>query len=241
MALLSPKNKKINRPMSIFNHVPATNLPVMKAQTQASGKRFYTTPAGMVYPSITTMLGHKEKPWLNDWRNSLGHDKAAKETKRASERGDAIHKLIEIYLSNNLTDKILRNYEPEQIAGFNQVKLRLNKVDNIYCQETALYSDELKIAGRVDCIAEYNGIPSIIDFKTSTNVKYESTIEDYKLQCTAYSLCFFELTGIFLERYVILMSVEKGMVPMVFEGKISSQHILDLKNRIDQYYVDTNR
>jgi hypothetical protein len=237
MALLTHKNKKINRPMNKFNHVPVTNLPDMKVQTQASGKRYYTTPAGIVYPSITTMLGHKEKPWLEDWRNSLGHDKAAKETKRAGERGDAIHKIIEIYLSNKLTDKALRSYEPEQIAGFNQVKLRLNKVDNIRAQEVAIYSDTLRVAGRIDCIGEYEGTLSIIDFKTSTNVKDKGMIEDYFLQTTAYAIMWAEITGEPIEDIAIIMAVEKGMAPMLFREKID-KYVSPLLKRIDEYYKD---
>ncbi len=190
-----------------FIHVPTLNLPEMKVKNQIDGKRFYTTPAGISYPSITTLLGHKEKPWLNDWRNSLGHDKAAKETKRASERGDAIHKLIEIYLSNKLTPEVARKYDHEYIAGFNQVKLRLNKVNNIRAQEVAIYSDTLKVAGRIDCIGEYDGTLSIIDFKTSTNVKDKGMIEDYFLQTTAYAIMWSEIIGEPIEDIAIIMAV----------------------------------
>lgn len=223
--------------MSKFNHVPTQNLPEMTVINQPNGKRYYITPTGVPYPSITTMLGHKEKPWLDDWRNSLGHDKAAKETKRASERGDAIHKLIEIYLSNKLTYDITRKYDAEHVAGFNQVKLRLNKVDNIRAQEVAIYSDVLKVAGRIDCIGEYDGILSIIDFKTSTNVKDKAMIDDYMLQTTAYAIMWAEITGEPIENIVIVMSVEKGMVPMLFQEKID-KYVSPLLKRIDEYYED---
>lgn len=221
--------------MSNFNHVPTKNLPEMKVKNQIDGKRYYTTPAGITYPSITTLLGHKEKPWLNDWRNSLGHDKASKETKRASDRGDAIHKLIEIYLSNKLTSEVTRGYEPEHVSGFNQMKLRLNKVDNIRAQEVAIYSDVLKVAGRIDCIGEYDGKLSIIDFKTSTNVKDKGMIEDYFLQTTAYAIMWAEVIGEPVEDVTIIMSVEKGMAPMLFSEKID-KYISPLLKRIDEYY-----
>lgn len=223
--------------MSSFNHVPVKTLPEMKVKTQIDGKRYYTTPDGNKYPSITTLLGHKEKPWLVDWRNSLGHDKAAKETKRASERGDIIHKLIEIYLSNKLTSEITRKHDPEHIAGFNQVKLRLNKVDNIRAQEVALYSDTLKVAGRIDCIGEYDGKLSVIDFKTSTNVKDKGMIEDYFLQTTAYAIMWAEIIGEPIEDVTIIMSVEKGMAPMLFREKID-KYVSPLLKRIDEYYKD---
>lgn len=223
--------------MNEFTHVPTLNLPDMKVTNQPNGKRFYTTPAGIKYPSITTILGQKEKPWLDDWRNSLGHVKAAKETKRASERGDAIHKLIEIYLSNKLTYDITRTYDAEHVAGFNQVKLRLNKVDNIRAQEVAIYSDALKVAGRIDCIGEYDGKLSVIDFKTSTNVKDKGMIDDYFLQTTAYAIMWAEIIGEPIEDITIIMSVERGMAPMLFQEKID-KYVSPLLMRIDEYYKD---
>jgi CRISPR/Cas system-associated exonuclease Cas4 (RecB family) len=235
---ISVENKPINIGMSPFAHKPITNLPIVKVENNPGGKRYYVTPEGNKYPSVTTMLGHKEKPWLNDWRNSLGVDKAAKETKRASERGDAIHKLIEIYLNNKLDYNITKVYDPEYIAGFNQVKLRLNTIDNIRAQEIPLYSDTLKVAGRIDCIAEYEGVLSVVDFKTSTNVKYEDMIQDYFLQTTAYAIMWHEITGEPIEDLVIIMSVEKGLVPLVFKDKID-KYVKPLLLRINDYYKDT--
>ena len=223
--------------MGKFNHLPRPSLPELKVQTLPNGKRHYTTPEGNRYPSITTVLGDKAKPWLTEWRNSLGHEKADKETKRAGERGDAIHALAEHYLNNTLTSDVTRPYKPEHVNLFNQVKLRLNKVDNIRIQETALFSDILKVAGRVDCIGEYEGVLSIIDFKTSTNSKDKSMIEDYYLQCTAYALMWEEQTGEAIEDLTILMSVEKGMVPLVFKEKVH-KYISPLSKRIKQYYED---
>jgi len=231
------ENKTINRVMSPFTHKPMQNLPIVKVQNNVGGKRYYITPNGDRYPSITTMLGHQEKPWLEDWRTSLGREKADKETKRATERGDAIHKLIEIYLNNKLTFDITKGYDSEYIAGFNQVKLRLNKVDNIRAQEVALYSDTLKVAGRIDCIAEYDGVLSVVDFKTSTNMKNENMIHDYFLQTTAYAIMWAEVTGEPIEDIVILMSVERGMAPLVFKEKID-KYIKPLLIRIDEYYRD---
>jgi len=231
------ENKTINRVMSPFTHKPMQNLPIVKVQNNVGGKRYYITPNGDRYPSITTMLGHQEKPWLEDWRTSLGREKADKETKRATERGDAIHKLIEIYLNNKLTFDITKGYHSEYIAGFNQVKLRLNKVDNIRAQEVALYSDTLKVAGRIDCIAEYDGVLSVVDFKTSTNMKNENMIHDYFLQTTAYAIMWAEVTGEPIEDIVILMSVERGMAPLVFKEKID-KYIKPLLIRIDEYYRD---
>lgn len=228
---------KIVRSSGNFTHLPKPTLPTLKVVTLPNGKRYYTVPEGNKYPSITTVLGAQEKPWLTDWRNSLGKEKADAETKRAGERGDAVHKLAEIYLNNELTSEVLKPYKPELIGWFNKVKINLNKVDNIRTQESALYSDVLGVAGRVDCIGEYEGVLSIVDFKTSTNAKVKAMITDYYLQTTAYALMWEELTGEHIDDIVIVMSVEKGMGPLIFKEKVH-KYISPLAKRIKQYYKD---
>lgn len=208
-------------------------LPELTAKTLPSGIRHYTTPEGNQYPSVTTVLGHKEKPWLEDWRNMLGKEKADKEQKRCADRGTAVHELVERYLNNE--EDFTRGYKSEYVKGFNQLKFRLNRINNIRTQEAALYSDTLRLAGRVDCIGEYDGVPSIIDFKTSNNNKDREMIEDYFLQCTAYAIMWFEMTGESIQDITILMTVEKGMVPLVFQDKID-KYVSPLLQRIDEYY-----
>lgn len=218
----------------MFKHVGApTTLPELKAKTLPTGIRHYATPEGEHYPSVTTMLGAKEKPWLNDWKNMLGAEKAAKETKRCADRGSAVHELVEKYLNNE--DDFTRGYDSKYVKGFNQLKYRLNHIDNIRTQEAALYSDSLRLAGRVDCVAEYDGVLSIVDFKTSNNNKDIEMVQDYFLQCTAYAVMWCEMTGEPIDNIVILMYVEKGMVPLVFQDKID-KYVKPLLKRIDEYY-----
>lgn len=202
----------------MFKYIDVPILPKLKVENSATGRRYYITPNGDKYPSITTILGAKDKPHLIKWRHMLGDKAATKETKRCADRGTAIHDMCEKYLYNNQTPTAGHN--ALHIRGFNQLKFRLNKISDIRAQEIALYSDYLKVAGRVDCIACYDDIPSIIDFKTSTNNKDISMIDEYFKQTTFYSLAWEELTGELIENLVIIMSVEKGMVPMVFKQKL---------------------
>lgn len=195
--------------------------------------RFYTTPAGNKYPSITTILSHGEKPWLTDWRNSLGPVKADKEMRRAAERGTAVHLMLERRLQNDSNPT--RDQHVDHIAEFNSLKFHVKKVNNILLQEAALYSDVLKVAGRVDCIAEYDGKLAIIDFKTSNRDKNRNMIQDYFLQTTAYALMVGEMYDIHIEDIVILMSVERGAVPLMFKGKVDD-YIQPLVERINKYY-----
>ncbi len=197
------------------------------------GKRWYTTPSGVKYPSITTILGAKEKPWLKDWKNMLGPDKAKKEMKRAANRGTAVHLLAERYLNNE--EDPTRGEPALAKKLFNQLKFRLNKINNIRAQEVPLYSDTLRIAGRVDCIAEYEGVLSVIDFKTSTNNKDIEKVQDYFLQCTAYALMYDEMFDVFIEDFVVLITVEKGIMPLMFKDKIDN-YVEPLVERINMFY-----
>jgi len=220
----------------VFTHTGHAPIPELTV-SNVGGKRHYVTPDGHKYPSITTVLGSKEKPWLDNWQKMLGDKKAEKEKKRATDRGNAIHEMVENYLNNK--DKPTKGYDAEHIRGFNKLKYCLNRIDNIRAQEVALYSDVLKVAGRVDCIGEYNGTLSIIDFKTSSNDKNKNMIDDYFKQATAYAIMWYELTGESITNISILMSVEKGMVPLVFEDSIDNW-VEPLLVDIHGYYNQTN-
>lgn len=181
--------------------------------------RFYVSPVtGEKYPSITTMLGAKEKPYLAAWKLSLGPDKAAKETARCADRGTAVHSMIENYINN--LENPTKGFLPEHIREFNQVRLKLNKITEVLTQEVALFSDTLKIAGRVDCIGVYEGKLCIIDFKTSNGDKKDSMIDSYWKQTCFYALAFQEMYGIQINDLTIIMSSERGIVPLVFHAKV---------------------
>ncbi len=216
----------------MFTHIDIPDIPQPIQKTLPGGKRHYITPEGNKYPSVTTILDDKPKPYLDHWRKMLGNDKAAKETKRCADRGTAIHEMAEKYLNN--VDRCTKGYHHKHVADFNKLRLMLNKIDNIRAQEIGLYSDEFKYAGTVDCVAEFKGVLSIIDFKTSTNNKTHDMIYDYFKQCTAYALAWYERTGELIEDIVILIAVENGLVPAVYKEKIETwiPHLLE---DIDKY------
>lgn len=222
--------------MKTFTHKKITSQLSYEIKDQTkNGFRVYniTKPDNTLlsYPSITTILGQQDKDWLNKWQAALGKDKAAKEKARCSKRGQLIHDNVELYLKN----KPIEELPTLERKLFNQIKPKLNRIDNIYTQEEALFSEQFKIAGRVDCIGEYDGNLSIIDFKTSTSVKTQEMIQDYYLQCTAYSIMFYELYNILIPQIVIIMCVEKGIVPLVFKREVED-YILPLTQRINSYY-----
>ena len=215
-----------------FIHTPI-HVQEMRTKT-VKGQRWYVTPNENLYPSITTLLSVKPKPHLENWRKMLGEDKAAKETQRCADRGTAVHLMAERFINNE--ENPIRDQSYENVKLFNQLRLIIkNKINNIRAQEVPLYSDVLGVAGRVDCIAEYDGVLSVIDFKTSNNNKTEDMIEDYFLQETFYALAFQELTGLEVNQIVTIMTVERGIMPLVWKKPIKP-YISPLVKRIKDFY-----
>lgn len=199
-----------------FIELPELNFD-LESETLEHG-RFYTTPTGEKYPSVTTIMPVKEDV-LNEWRDRIGADEAAKVLRRAGNRGTKMHSLCENYLKGNLTDMKIRMLMPFDKMLFGQVRIYLDSyINNIYCMEQALYSTRLKLAGRVDMIAEWKGRLAIIDFKTSIKEKKEDWITNYFVQCTAYAEMFEDLTNRKIDDIVVLIATEDQM-PQVFEKK----------------------
>ena len=201
----------------MYNH-KTINLPEIKATT-TDGVRLYETPEGNHYPSITTVLSVRNKKGLHDWRKRVGDDVANYVARKAANRGTAVHHMCEDYLNNDFDEeKHKKKFLPYVL--FNQLKESvLQKVDNIYAQECGLYSDKYKVAGRVDCIAEYEGKLSIIDFKTSSKERSDDWNESYYIQASAYAEMFEERTGITIDQVVILVVTEDGVVQEFVKNK----------------------
>lgn len=190
-----------------FTHLNKT-VPEQAVQisTNGEGPRLYTTPKGLIYPSITTVLNILSEEHIEKWKKRIGEETAEYESAWAANRGSLLHSYIEDFLKN----KPIRSKMNMAYALFLEMKPWLKKVDNIHLQETALFSDMFKMAGRVDTIAEYEGILSVVDFKGSNKTKKTSWIENYFMQTSFYAYAYFERTGIKIPQCVILISCEKG-------------------------------
>ena len=203
--------------MKTFNHVPV-NLQDIKARNK-DGTRLYETPDGNFYPSVTTVLSVRNKQGLHEWRKRVGDDVANYVARTSAARGTAVHHMCEDYLNNDFDEeKHKKKFLPYCL--FKQLaKETLDNVDNIHSQECGLYSDKYKVAGRVDCIAEYNGELSIIDFKTSSKERSDAWNENYYIQASAYAEMFEERTGKPIEQVVILVVTEDGVVQEFIKKK----------------------
>jgi ATP-dependent exoDNAse (exonuclease V) beta subunit len=179
------------------------DFPKLERDTSPDGTRVYKTPSGRAYPSVTTVTGLHTAKGIAQWRARVGNEEANRISGRASARGTRIHSNCESYLLGE-------SFEPNMFDAemFNSIKFLLNDIDNIHCLETPLYSDFLQVAGTVDCIGDFQGKLSVIDFKTASKPKDRDDIHNYFMQCAAYAVAFEERTGIPIGRLVIIMAVE---------------------------------
>lgn len=199
----------------MFNHVEhGVVLPKISRKTTESGRKYFT-PEGNAYPSITTVLSILGKEAIMAWRARVGEEEANRIARQAGTRGSAVHKLCEDYLDN--VEDWKGKHMPANIASFMDLKPILDeRLNNVWFQEEYLYSDKLKCAGQVDCIAEFDGELSVIDFKTSRRVKKAEDITGYFIQICFYAAAFLERTGIPIKQGVVLMAID-GNEPAVFK------------------------
>lgn len=214
-----------------FNHIGYDKTKYKKCdRIEKNGIRLYKTAEGFEYPSVTTILGHNKDDYLIEWKKRVGEEEANKVVNRAVKKGTIIHEMCEKYLMNDLQSTI-KNYNFMQIDDFNIAKKMLDeRVNNIVACELPMYSDYLKSAGTIDLIAEYNGVLSIIDFKTSNERKHASQIQHYFKQVSAYAYMFNEMFNTNIDTAVIMMIVS-GDIPIYFHVKCSDYLPLYKKDR----------
>lgn len=217
----------------MFTFCPPVSLPDLKSETFPDGKRYYTLEDGTRLPSVTTVLGAQKKQGIIEWRKRVGEEEANRVSKKATSRGTDMHTLCEKYLDNTPKLSLMEGIRPDAFEMFVSLKPLLNRINNIHYQEQALWSKQLGMAGRTDCIGEFDGVLSSIDFKSSSKVKQMAHIEDYFWQTAAYALMYEEMVGIPINQLVILMAVEDGP-PILFIQK-TEDHIHGLVKAI-QYY-----
>lgn len=203
----------------MFNHVDhGFTLEELEADTTENG-RFYTTPSGQILPSITTVLSVKNKSGLDAWRKRVGEEEANRIMNQAALRGTAVHQLAEDYVNNEKDWK--KGAMPANLFTFNTIKPLLDKhLNNVWIQEAPLYSEKLSVAGRVDCIAEWDGVLSIIDYKTSKRPKKREYVESYFIQEAAYAAMFLERTGVPIKQIVTVIAVDDNEPQVYIEKAI---------------------
>jgi len=220
--------------MKIFDHVGELT-PVEMETVTIDGKRYYVTPTGGKYPSITTVISNNsaKQAGLARWRARIGKEKAQAKSNRAAGRGTRYHKLVEDYFNNELDTEKYKDM-PLPWTMFHSSREILDRINRVYLQEAALYSDVLQIAGRVDCIAEYEGELAIIDFKTAEAPKKEQYLYDYYVQECGYACMLQEVYGLSVKKLVTIVACENGDTQVkVMPPK--KEYLLSLQAYIKEY------
>lgn len=214
----------------MFKHKPV-ELTEMESVTTDSGRK-YKTPEGVNYPSITTVLSILSRDSIAKWRKRVGEAEANKISTRASGRGTRVHEIIEKYINNQ--EDYRNGYTPDIIQSFIDIRHILdNRIGTVYAMEAPLYSDHLGVAGRVDCVAEFDGKLSIIDFKTSMKPKRIEWIKNYFMQESAYAIMWEERTGMPIVQLVTIISVDNSEPQVFIEHR--DNWVRPLRETIAQY------
>ena len=223
-----------------FNFIDVPLKEIDVEPVSENGVRFYPIPgADKYYPSVTSITSFKNAAFFAGWRKKIGETEANRITARATQRGTVFHSMAEDYFKDDLnTDRYLAN-NPLSVRMFQSAKTTLDRIDNIHCLETFLYSHYLGLAGRVDCIAEFDGELAVIDFKTSTKEKKEDWVEHYFVQETAYAAMFLERSGIEVKKIVTLIAVEDGSI-QVFQKYNLDDYLQLLKSYIEEFVRGKN-
>jgi len=214
----------------VFTHLPTQGLAEIK-QTNIDGKRHYKTPHG-TFISITTLLSSVTPIEILEWRESVGEDVANYVMRVAGTRGTKLHNIVESYLSNEPQNDLVGEHGILAAGLFNLMRPALDKIDKIRALEQKLYSKNLSVAGRTDCIADFDGHLSTIDFKTTSKIRDEPN-ENHLLQATFYATAWEEQTGERIKQIVIITGAENGQLDVKTDDP--SKYIGKLKKVIEEH------
>jgi NTP pyrophosphatase (non-canonical NTP hydrolase) len=217
-----------------FCHVKLSELDFELESTTTEKGRVYRVPGGELYPSITTVLSAYNKKAIMEWRQRVGEEKANEISRKASGRGTKLHNTVEKYLLNEMSDIKIQTMMPDiKEMFFDMRKIIDENIGDIYGIEQPLYSHKLKLAGRCDCIAEWNNELAIVDWKTASRTKDKDHIQNYFMQATAYAEMFEERTGKAIDTIVVAISVQSESPQLFVEKK--TKYLLPLNEYNERY------
>lgn len=219
--------------MKVFVHTP-TKVELCTLD-DSNNSHIYTTPSGEKLESVTKMLGltkdERSKVQLKKWREGVGDSVADYIMNTSRIIGLETHSLNEDYL--NMVEKSMGDFHLLAHAHHRNFLPYLDKIDNIRGIEQRLFSESMRLAGTADCIAEYDGVLSIIDYKTKRSTQKEEWMTDYFVQCTAYAEMYKELTGEKIEQLVIFVSSESNTIQEFRSTPVF--HVTELNERVKKF------
>lgn len=222
--------------MKTFKWVDCPKPKSLKTE-KVFGKRHYKGPNGESFASVTTVVGMLSKDSIKAWRERIGEEKADEISRKAASLGTSIHNMAERYLRN---EKAILNESVAVQELFHILRHEIDgRLDNIRVMEETLYSNVMKMAGRVDCIAEYDGKLSIIDFKTSKEIKKREWVEGYFCQAWTYAYMWEEMYGQRIDNVAIVMVASDGEVYSFLEEGLKAKKsrlktVMECKKQYDR-------
>ncbi len=216
----------------MFTHLTHLYNPVNLKVVEINGIRYYISPNGSYLTSVTSVIGYNTSHKYDSWAKKIGLEESEIVKRKAAYRGTMLHESVEKLLLNQ---EVTVNH-PLIKYIFPSISKKLKEsLNNIHALEIPLYSEKLRIAGRVDCIAEWNGKLSVIDFKTSTKEKKREWIDGYIVQTTTYALMFYEMFGVPIKNVVIIVLCDDGEI-QVFEEEIKTEYVKTIIEYTDNFY-----
>lgn len=223
-----------SKPKKIFEHLEL-NVPKL-TRTVIDGIRYYkieNIEEVRTFVSVTSITSNYSKEKIAVWRKKIGEDEANRITKSATTLGTQYHAIVEAYFNN----QELPNKSDLAKFLFKNAREDLNRIGKIHTIEQPLYSPSWELAGTPDMIAEFDGILSVIDHKTSEKPKKIEWIEGYFVQCFAYALMYAELFGNMPKQLVIIMSCKNGEVEIYIEKDLK-KYVKILRQYINKFIAD---
>ena len=222
----------------MFNHIDTFHelfRTKLKRIDSPTGRKYLLEGKEVSFPSVTTVLSFISAPGIAKWRKRVGEEAANRKSKHASTRGTRLHTCFEHHLNNTSVETLDEYKVPLIKLMFGAAKSRLNsRIDNIYQQETQMYSERLGLAGTVDLICEFDGELAVVDFKTSEKVKQEKYLDNYFVQLSAYWAMFSEKTGLVPKKLVVFLVTESGEIQIV-EKRNPLHYLAKLRDYVNQF------
>ena len=206
-----------------------------------SGSRHYSVNKENL-PSVTTILkateSEEKKAKLAAWKERVGHKQAEIISREATTRGSSMHNYLEKFLLGKLNMDLLGDNTREKMMADQIIENGLrNKLNEIWGCEATLYYPG-KYAGSADCIGIYEKKQTIIDFKNSTKPKKDEWIDDYYLQCAAYSLAHNKVYGSNITQAAILLCTKDNIFQrFIIDGERLINYQNKFMEKVEKFYL----
>ena len=191
---------------------------------------------GIRLPGVTSILQVTKSPLqkaqLTRWREKVGTVEANRIILVSKKRGTIIHELVSKHLLGQpySCPDLVRPY-------WDNLLPILDNIDNIRLIEGNLFHYYLGYAGRVDCVANYLGIPCVIEFKSAERLK---PLYDEPLQSTAYCGAVNRQYGLRLKNALVIVTTPDEASVTWFEPQQVTSNWHLWKQKVTDFWANND-